>query len=88
MAYEPIRKYVFAVAEDKRLSLLITIRDQLSEELVDNKDVDLTSVFCDYMNMFIKIDELVTEYAIDAAHSGGERDKALETVMKILEVDV
>lgn len=88
MPYEPIRKYVFAIAEDKRQSLLVTIRDQLSEELVDNKDVDLTSVFCTYMNMFSKIDELVTEYVIDAAHSGDKRSKALETVMKILEVDV
>ena len=95
MEYKPIREYVFKVAQDKKQELWNTLRDKLIEALkeceptredVDNEAEDLYNVFSIWGPTFAKIDALVEEYATSVARRGDDREKALETVKRILEL--
>lgn len=95
MDYKPIREYVFKVAQDKKQELWNTLRDKLIEELkrceptredIDAEAEDLYTVFSIWSPTFAKIDALVEEYAISVARQGDSREKALETIKRILEL--
>lgn len=95
MEYKPIREYVFRVAEDKKRELWKTLQDKLVEALkeceptredVDNEAEDLYNVFSIWGSTFSKIDAFVEEYATSVARQGDSREKALETIKRILEL--
>lgn len=95
MEYNPIRDYVFQVAQDKKRELLMTLRDKLIEELkrceptrddIDAEADDLFTTFSIWGPVFAKIDELVAGYATRTARRGDMRSDALETVKRILEL--
>ena len=90
-----MRDYVLKVAEDKKWELRFLLRDKLREELLGCepteeaiKDVadDLYNVAYIWGNTFAKIDELVAEYVRNVAGKGDDRELALETVKRILEL--